>query len=189
MTRRMIAPLIFGLAGVAMLVGARGLAGAAAGLEDRDPRADRGAARRRAGGGAARARPRRRDQYRRVRATGAIEPGELHVYTSAPGRGVGYRVIVPFRLADGRRILLDRGFVPIAEKDAPRRLGPITVEGALLWPQETDRFTSAPDREKNIWFARDVAADGGRRSAPHPVDAGRRRRATIPRRRCRSRSP
>jgi surfeit locus 1 family protein len=69
---------------------------------------------------------------------------------------VGYRVITAFDLADGRRILLDRGFVPIDEKDAPRRAGPITVEGALLWPQETDFFTSAPDRTKNIWLARDV---------------------------------
>ena len=96
------------------------------------------------------------DQYLRVRADGAIEPGELHVYTSAPPRGVGYRVIAPLELADGRRILLDRGFVPIDEKDAARRLGPIAVEGSLLWPHETDRFTAAPDREKNIWFARDV---------------------------------
>ena len=96
------------------------------------------------------------DQYRRVRAEGAIEPGEIHVYTSVPERGVGYRVIVPLRLEDGRRILLDRGFVPIGEKDAPRLIGPVTVEGSLAWPQETDSYTSPPDREKNIWFARDV---------------------------------
>ena len=43
--------------------------------------------------------------------------------------GVGYRVIVPLALGDGRRILLDRGFVPIGEKDAARQLGPIAVEG------------------------------------------------------------
>ncbi len=96
------------------------------------------------------------DQYLRVLESGVIEPGELHVYTSAPPKGVGYRIIVPLRLADGRRILLDRGFVPIGEKDAPRLLGPIRVEGSLLWPDETDGYTSAPDRAKNIWFARDV---------------------------------
>lgn len=98
-----------------------------------------------------------RDQYLRVLETGAIEPGELHVYTSAPARGVGYRVIVPFRLGDGRLILLDRGFVPITEKEAARHLGPIQVRGSLLWPRETDGFTDAPDLAKNIWFARDVA--------------------------------
>ena len=60
-------------------------------------------------------------------------------------------------LADGRRVLLDRGFVPIAEKDAARATGPLTVEGTLAWPDETDGFTSDPDRAKNVWFARDVS--------------------------------
>ena len=155
MTRRMIAPLVFGILGVAILVSlgvwqvqrlgwktaiiadieARLAAAPVAVPEDPRPEAD---------------------QYLRVRAEGAIEPGELDVYTSAPGQGVGYRVIVPLRLGDGRRILLDRGFVPIGEKDAPRHVGPIVVEGSLAWPRETDRFTSPPDRAKNIWFARDV---------------------------------
>jgi surfeit locus 1 family protein len=97
------------------------------------------------------------DRYRRVTVEGAFQPGELHVYTSAPPRGVGYRVIVPFETADGRCILIDRGFVPIGDKDAPRPPVPATVEGALVWPDETDSWTSPPDREKNIWFARDVA--------------------------------
>jgi surfeit locus 1 family protein len=97
------------------------------------------------------------DRFRLVRVAGAFQPGELHVYTSAPPRGVGYRVIAPFETADGRRILVDRGFVPIGDKDATRPLGSATIEGALVWPDETDRFTSPPDREKNIWFARDVA--------------------------------
>jgi surfeit locus 1 family protein len=96
-------------------------------------------------------------EYLRVRVDGTLLPGELHVYTSAPPRGVGYRVIAPMALDDGRRILVDRGFVPIGEKDAPRRTGPYAAEGQLLWPDETDGFTSPPDRAKNIWFARDVA--------------------------------
>jgi len=155
MTRRMIAPLLFGIAGVAILVSlgvwqVQRLAWKTAILDeiairlaadpvpvppDPDPA---------------------RDAYLKVAAAGTVEPGELDVYTSNPPQGVGYRVIVPLRLDDGRTILLDRGFVPIEEKDAPRHLGTIRVEGALVWPQETDSFTSAPDRDKNIWFARDV---------------------------------
>lgn len=158
MTRRMIVPLIFGIVGVAILVSLGSwqlrrlawkteiLAEIAARLEappgpvpaTTSPEADR---------------------YLRVRTSGEILPGEIHVYTSAPPRGVGYRVIVPLRLADGRSLLLDRGFVPIDEKDVPRHLGPITVEGNLDWPRETDSlFTAAPDLAKNIWFARDVPA-------------------------------
>jgi surfeit locus 1 family protein len=155
MTRRMIAPLIFGICGVAILVGlgiwqVQRLAWKAAILDriearlaaapvevppDPTPAAD---------------------QYRRVRAAGTIAPGELHVYAPAPGGGAGYRVIAPLVLGDGRRVLLDRGFVPVEAKDAPRALGPATVVGSLLWPQESDRFTSPPDRAGNVWFARDV---------------------------------
>jgi surfeit locus 1 family protein len=155
MNRRMIAPLVFGLLGVSVLVwlgtwqlqrlawktailaeiDARLAAEPVAVPPDATPEADR---------------------YLRVRATGAIEPGELHVYTAAPGGGAGYRVIAPLHLDDGRLILLDRGFVPIGEKDAPRHVGPIAVEGSLAWPQETDSFTGPPDREKNVWLARDV---------------------------------
>lgn len=97
-----------------------------------------------------------RDRYLRVRAAGEILPGELHVYTSVPPYGVGYRVIAPMELADGRRILLDRGFVPIGEKDAARPLGPVTVEGSLNSPRVTDGFTGKPDRERNIWLPRDA---------------------------------
>jgi len=151
----MIAPLIFGLVGAAILV-ALGVWQVQR-LAWKTEILDRIEARLAAAPVAVPAEPSvEADQYLRVRATGDIEPGELHVYTSAPPRGVGYRVIVPLQLADGRRILLDRGFVPIREKDAPRHIGPIAVEGSLSWPQETDGFTSSPDRAKNIWFARDV---------------------------------
>jgi surfeit locus 1 family protein len=95
-------------------------------------------------------------EYLLVRLSGRVEPGELHVLTT--GRGVGYRVIAPLLLGDGRRVLLDRGFVADTAKDASRPLGPVEVEGALLWPDETDGFTPAPDIERNIWFAREVDA-------------------------------
>lgn len=155
MMRRMIAPLVFGLVGVAILVSLgvwqlHRLAWKEAILAEIDARLA-------AAPVAVPAPPTRdADQYLRVAATGTLEPGELHVYTSVPDRGVGYEVIAPMSLADGRRVLLDRGFVPIGDKDRPRATGPFAVEGTLAWPQETDSFTSAPDRAKNIWFARDV---------------------------------
>ena len=155
MTRRMVGPLLFGVLGVAVLLAlgiwqVQRLAWKTAILAEIDARLA-------AAPVAIPAHPNPvTDRYLRVRTEGRIEPGEVHVYTSAPPRGVGYRVIAPLALADGRRILLDRGFVPIGEKDAARRQGPIVAEGNLVWPQETDSFTNAPDREKNIWFARDV---------------------------------
>lgn len=160
MTRRMIAPLVFGIAGVAVLVwlGVWQLQR----LEWKTAILERIEARLAAGPVAVPAAPDpERDAYLKVEARGSIEPGELHVYTSAPQRGVGYRVIAPLVLDDGRRVLVDRGFVPIEAKDAPRPPGPVAVTGNLAWPRETDRWTSPPDREENIWFARDVALMAG----------------------------
>jgi surfeit locus 1 family protein len=95
-------------------------------------------------------------EYLPVRLSGTIEAGELHALTSRSG--LGYRIIAPLVLADGRRVLLDRGFVADTAKDSARPLGPVVVEGALHWPDETDRFTPDPNLERNIWFARDVGA-------------------------------
>lgn len=155
MTRRMIAPLVFGLAGIAVLIALgtwqlRRLDWKLGILAEID-------ARMAAPPGAVPASPTEAaHEYLRVRVRGTLGPEELHVYTSAPPRGVGYRVVAPLTLEDGRKVLLDRGFVPIEAKDAPRHVGPIELEGALLWPNETDSYTSAPDIAANIWFARDV---------------------------------
>ena len=56
-------------------------------------------------------------------------------------------------LPDGRRILLDRGFVPIGDKDAARPPGPVAATGNLVWPREG---AARPDRASNVWIARDV---------------------------------
>lgn len=155
MNRRMIAPLLFGIIGVAILVSLgmwqlRRLEWKTAILAEINSRLAAAAV------AVPLAPEPATERYLHVRAEGELLPGELHVYTSVPPLGVGYRVIAAMALADGRRILLDRGFIPIGEKDASRPLGPIAVEGALVWPDETDSFTSDPDRVKNIWFARDV---------------------------------
>lgn len=96
------------------------------------------------------------DAYLPVAVTGSFDAGEVHVLVSQKDVGAGYRVIAPFALEDGRRIMVDRGFVLTTDKDAPRALGPATVTGNLQWPRETDSFTPEADLKGNIWFARDV---------------------------------
>lgn len=96
--------------------------------------------------------------YLPVVAEGVIEGAELHVLVSQKEVGAGYRIIAPFTLPDGRRILVDRGFILASDKDAQRSTGAATITGNLQWPQETDDFTPAADIEGNIWFARDVSA-------------------------------
>ncbi len=97
------------------------------------------------------------DQYLPVAATGALSGEELHVLTSLQGEGPGYRVISALTSGD-RRVLVDLGFVPEEAKGAARMAEAATVTGNLMWPEETDGWTPAPDPERGIWFARDVPA-------------------------------
>lgn len=98
------------------------------------------------------------DRFLPVTATGTITDEEIDVLVSVKGAGAGYRIISAFETDTGRRVLLDRGFVVDERKDEPRPPVEATVTGNLHWPEEVDRFTPDPDIEDNIWFARDVPA-------------------------------
>ncbi|MBE1296255.1 MAG: SURF1 family protein [Rhodobacteraceae bacterium] len=96
------------------------------------------------------------DRYRAVTVSGEIEASELHVFWVTKEAETGYRIISPLVTAEGRRILVDRGFVPAAAKDAPRTSGASTITGNLLWPDDGDWTTPAPELGANILYARDV---------------------------------
>lgn len=97
-----------------------------------------------------------RDRYLPVKVEGTYLPEEILVLTGVKGIGPGYRVISPFETSDGRRILVDRGFIPNAQTSEARPSMAGRLVGNLQWPRETDSFTPPPDIEDGIWFARDV---------------------------------
>ncbi|MBV7378749.1 SURF1 family protein [Maritimibacter dapengensis] len=96
------------------------------------------------------------DRYLPVEIAGTMEPDELHVLVSSRDYGAGFRIIAPFETRDGRRIMVDRGFVLNETKDAERQIGEMGLEGNLHWPDERDGFTPEDDPEGNWWYARDV---------------------------------
>ncbi|OBY26227.1 SURF1 family protein [Leisingera sp. JC1] len=97
------------------------------------------------------------DRYRAVTVEGEIEGNALHVFWVTKDAETGYRVIAPFVTTDGRRVLLDRGFIPAAEKTTSLSSGQAAVTGNLLWPDEGDWTTPAPEVDTNILYSRDVA--------------------------------
>ena len=97
------------------------------------------------------------DQFLSVRTTGAFTGPDIRVLVSTRDYGAGYRIIQAFE-ADGRRLLVDRGYIRVADKDAPRSAGAATIEGNLHWPQERDSYTPENDLTGNTWYARDVPA-------------------------------
>lgn len=97
-------------------------------------------------------------KYLPVWAEGVIGAEELHVLVSRKQIGAGYLIIVPFEMSDGRRVLLDRGFVRDFDKDTTRPKGAMRVIGNLHWPDDMNSSTPAPDLGRNIWFGRDLPA-------------------------------
>ena len=97
------------------------------------------------------------DAYLPVKVTGLFEGDTIRVLVSQKSIGAGYRLITAFQTSQGK-ILVDRGFVAVDEKDIATPRTKESVTGNLQWPQETDKFTPAPDLGRNIWFARDVIA-------------------------------
>ncbi|HAW45748.1 MAG TPA: SURF1 family protein [Roseovarius sp.] len=154
MRKTLIVPLIFGIAGVAVLLGlgkwqldrlawkegiladieARISAAPVALPDEAEPQADR---------------------YLPVEVTGRIGARALRVLVSRKQVGAGYRLISALDTG-GRRVLLDRGFVKVAA-DIPQTSGEVRVTGNLHWPD--DRLSSTPENDVagNTWFARDIA--------------------------------
>jgi len=98
------------------------------------------------------------DRYLPVTATGLITDAEIHLLISTREAGPAFRIVSRFETEDGRRLLLDRGYVDDQAKDAPRPPVTATVTGNLHWPDEIDGFTPDNDTANNIWFARDLEA-------------------------------
>ncbi|WP_212524523.1 SURF1 family protein [Actibacterium sp. MT2.3-13A] len=159
MTKRMILPLIFGVVGAAILLSLgtwqlRRLAwkeGVLAEIEARihdspvalpaapDPETDR---------------------FLPVQAAGRFTGEQVRVLASVKRVGAGHRLIAAFE-TDGRRVLVDRGFLPLQSGSEALPEGTLTLTGNLHWPDEVDSFTPGPEPDQNLWFARDVPALAG----------------------------
>lgn len=96
-------------------------------------------------------------RYLPVTMDGTFTGERLYVLVSRKQVGAGVRVIEAFA-TEGRRVLVDRGFLPDADKDRVLTVTQATVVGNLHWPEETDGFIPPPDPATGLWFARDAVA-------------------------------
>ncbi|MFG6081671.1 SURF1 family protein [Paracoccus litorisediminis] len=97
-------------------------------------------------------------KYMPVLVSGTTTGQEIDVLSGTKDSGGGYQVISSFVTDDGRKILLDRGFVDQDHRHDPRPATRLEVAGNLHWPEEKGSATPAPNLDQNIWFARDVPA-------------------------------
>jgi len=97
-------------------------------------------------------------RYAPVVLSGQFGPDHIRMLASRKSIGAVYRIIRPFEMDTGRRVLIDTGWQLQSRDVVNVASDPVTLTGNLDAPQETDGFTPVPDIDANIWFARDVPA-------------------------------
>lgn len=97
-------------------------------------------------------------KYDPVTVSGTTTGEEIDVLSGTKEQGGGYQIVSGFVTDDGRRIMVDRGFVPQEARHDPRPPVRLDITGNLHWPDEKGSSTPDPNLTENIWFARDVPA-------------------------------
>lgn len=118
-------------------------------------------------------------EFRRVRFTADFLPvKDTYAYVAGSAlrndiKSPGYFVFRPARLANGRIVAVNRGYVPI-DHTAQSPAGPQQVTGYLRFPEKGSSFTSASDAEGDVWFVRDQRQMAAKRGwgdvAPFYID-------------------
>lgn len=111
-----------------------------------------------------------RDEFRRVSFRAAFESRpDVMVYSSGSAvrddiNGPGTWAFVPARLADGRSVVINAGFVQNTMQDRAQQDravkplvtgAPVTLTGYLRFPEAAGTLTPADDIAKRLWFVRD----------------------------------
>lgn len=102
------------------------------------------------------------DKYRPVQVTGTFTGEFVEVLAGQKDASPGVRIVEAFATEDGRRILIDRGFLEEGQRAVPRVAAPARVVGNLHWPIDANDYTPPPDPKTGLWFARDVPAIAAR---------------------------
>eukprot|EP00188_Purpureofilum_apyrenoidigerum_P000474 Plantae.Rhodophyta-Purpureofilum_apyrenoidigerum.ctg1206.p1 GENE.Plantae.Rhodophyta-Purpureofilum_apyrenoidigerum.ctg1206~~Plantae.Rhodophyta-Purpureofilum_apyrenoidigerum.ctg1206.p1 ORF type:complete len:300 (-),score=40.91 Plantae.Rhodophyta-Purpureofilum_apyrenoidigerum.ctg1206:174-1073(-) len=115
-----------------------------------------------------------KDEYKRIHVRGTFLPDKIFLFgpRSAPKSlpdeltpsygQVGYFLLAPLKLDDGRVVLVNRGWVPHKMKeyqsfDATPE-GRTEVEGIVCFSDKQNRFTPVNDPQHNQWYSIDVPA-------------------------------
>jgi surfeit locus 1 family protein len=118
-------------------------------------------------------------EFRRVRFRGEFLPvKDTYAYVAGSAlrndiRAPGYFVFRPARLANGRTVVVNRGYVPL-DHTAQSAAETPEVTGYLRFPEKSSPFTADSDADGDVWFVRDQRAMAAKRGwgevAPFYVD-------------------
>ena len=119
------------------------------------------------------------DEYRHVSVTGRFAQGKEALVYASTAIGPGYWVLAPLIREDGAAVFVNRGFVPLDEKDAQSRRpvpqDPVTVTGLLRLNEPNGTLLRSNNPDDDRWYSRDVVAMAGHLDvtnvAPFFIDA------------------
>lgn len=103
-------------------------------------------------------------EYARVRVRGTFRhAAERYLYAPDQRLGPGSHVLTPLETADGRVVIVNRGYVTDALRDPAGRAagqlsGEVEVTGLVRLASEKGTFTPDNDPVHNIWYWRDIPA-------------------------------
>jgi surfeit locus 1 family protein len=116
------------------------------------------------------------DEYRHVVLHGRLLHAHETLVQAVTEQGPGWWLVTPLQQADGRSVLVNRGFVTTEAKAlASRPDGDVTITGLLRLTEPRGGFLRRNDPAAGRWFSRDVVAIASARGipnvAPYFVDA------------------
>lgn len=108
--------------------------------------------------------PARAVEYTHAAASGEFVAGKrAYLFSQLEDGRIGFQVVEPMHLADGRVLLVDRGFVPQAGANtpapsAPTPAGEAQIAGLVRSEQKPGLFTPPPDLKNMVFYVRDIPA-------------------------------
>ncbi|MCC5956255.1 MAG: SURF1 family protein, partial [Natronohydrobacter sp.] len=97
-------------------------------------------------------------RYLPVQTEGHFLPDHVFVLSAQKAQGPGFHLVQAFETLEGRRILVERGFLPEAVRSG-LEFGDredARLIGNLHWPRDINRHTPDYDAARNLAFGRDV---------------------------------
>ena len=105
-------------------------------------------------------------EYRRVSMHGVWVAADTTLVAGASDLGTGYWAVTPLRLADGRVVYVNRGFVPMGTSKASviaiTAAAPADVVGLLRVTEPGGSLMRANNPQADLWTSRDIAALAGK---------------------------
>ncbi len=117
-------------------------------------------------------------ELRRVTLTGRFLDREFHLGGRSHRGEVGFHIVMPLLLEDGRTILVDRGWVPAPLRDPARRpesrpAGPVALQAVLRSGGWKGRALFRPDNapQDNYWIWLDLPQMAEQAALERPITA------------------